>query len=348
MTKDNPKKDAFLGDASIRELIAARAVIMSNPQVEPASIDVPTIGRHHLVPVSFLPDPDRSIGETIRSLQIASVRGSTRIMPNAPYVTIVPLDLDLDLPPDVKAVFSPKSSIGRIDLNVRVMADRHGRYDETPYGYKGKLWAEMRSSSFPIVVNQWDEGVGEPLTQVRFVKATNPSGGASTLLRTQVLSIAVPEDGSPGWTSDLRDPTSCIEVGRSKDLPVADFWRPIPRIGNAMVLRKGAFYIMRSKEALQVAADECSVLRQVEPSLSMCSSHMAGFADPGFGSNGSGDSHLVFEIRNPENDMLVRDGQPIGVMETHRLDRPATRLYGTGRESYQGQTVRLSRCFATT
>ncbi|TAM17236.1 MAG: hypothetical protein EPN62_20015, partial [Candidimonas sp.] len=146
----------FLADRAIRKLVHSGAIRTTHSDalkaIEPASLDLRPIGVQYRLPSAFLPMAGQTVLSEINRLAASSPPLDTPITPDDPDVALIKLDLNLDLPPDVKAVFSPKSSIGRLDLHVRVIVDGHPRFDETPYGYKGPVYAEIRSWSFPILI----------------------------------------------------------------------------------------------------------------------------------------------------------------------------------------------------
>src|SRR5947209_15568688 len=76
---------------------------------------------------------------------------------------LFPLQERLDLPPHVAVRANPKSTIGRLDVFTRVVAETGTAFDEAPAGYSGQLYVEVVPRSFAIKVRP-----GDCLAQIRF------------------------------------------------------------------------------------------------------------------------------------------------------------------------------------
>ncbi len=73
----------------------------------------------------------------------------------------------LNLPANVGALVNPKSRMGRIGLNVRLIADdAPDSYDRIPFGYKGPISVELTSRAFDYVIKP-----GMVFNQIRFMNA---------------------------------------------------------------------------------------------------------------------------------------------------------------------------------
>ena len=70
----------------------------------------------------------------------------------------------MNLPPQVSARATPKSSTGRLDILTRVVVEYGTGFDEIPEGYSGPVYLEVVSRSFTIQVKE-----GLSLNQVRLV-----------------------------------------------------------------------------------------------------------------------------------------------------------------------------------
>ena len=66
---------------------------------------------------------------------------------------------------------NPKSSIGRLDVFVRVVTEYAMCFDEIPRNYAGRLYLEISPRSFPIIVKQ-----GACLTQLRLFRNETQNG----------------------------------------------------------------------------------------------------------------------------------------------------------------------------
>lgn len=92
-----------------------------------------------------------------------------------PY--LIPLREELDLPRWLRAKANPKSSTGRADVFTRLLTDNGYQFDEVKPGYRGRLYLEVVSLSFPIRV-----ATGLSLNQLRFM-----AGPSTKLSDEQIL-----------------------------------------------------------------------------------------------------------------------------------------------------------------
>ena len=86
-------------------------------------------------------------------------------MLEAGCVYLVPLIEQLNLRATIAAFANPKSSIGRIDVFTRLIADRQDSFDAVEEGYSGPLFAEICPRTFSIKVRY-----GSRLNQIRFLR----------------------------------------------------------------------------------------------------------------------------------------------------------------------------------
>ena len=115
-----------------------------------------------------------------------------------------------------------------------------------------------------------------------------------------------------------------------------------------LILDPDEFYILASKEAVQVPPDYAAEMVPFDPLVGEFRVHYAGFFDPGFGYAGAGGrgARAVLEVRSHEVPFILEHGQIVGrlVYET-MLARPE-QLYGQGIGSnYQAQGLKLSKHF---
>ena len=115
-----------------------------------------------------------------------------------------------------------------------------------------------------------------------------------------------------------------------------------------LILDPGEFYILASKEAVQVPPDYAAEMVPFDPLVGEFRVHYAGFFDPGFGhvsAAGSG-ARAVLEVRSREVPFILEHGQIVGrLIYEKMLQRPGS-LYGEGLGSnYQAQGLKLSKHF---
>src|SRR5690606_21142433 len=143
--------------------------------------------------------------------------------------------------------------------------------------------------------------------------------------------------------------TGVIDVDRKAAHDRLDFWEPIHARGEAsFILDPDEFYILASREAVQVPPETAAEMVAIDPLVGEFRVHYAGFFDPGFGhapAGGSG-SRAVLEVRSHEVPFILDHGQIVGrLVYEHMLGAPEG-LYGAGLGSnYQAQGLKLSKHF---
>ena len=330
-------------------------------QVQPASLDLRLGDTAYRVRASFLPGPGTSVASRIDELKLHEISLGDGAVLETGCVYIVPLIESLALPRDIAASTNPKSSTGRLDVFTRVIADNMRGFDRIEAGYHGPLYAEISPLTFPVLVRE-----GSRLSQIRFRRgrATLDPDALAQLHATQRLvddddadvseGIAVGVDlagfgdrGLVGFRAKRH--TGVIDVDRRAAYDAAEFWEPITaRKDKSLVLDPDEFYILASKQAVQVPPDYAAEMVPFDPLVGEFRVHYAGFFDPGFGYDGAGGrgSRAVLEVRSREVPFIFEDGQIVGrLVYENMLARPDT-LYGQGIGSnYQAQHLKLSKHF---
>jgi dCTP deaminase len=332
-------------------------------QIQPASLDLRLGNVAYRVRASFLPGPHAAVSRRIADLKLHEIALSGGAVLETGCVYIVPLQESLALPDDISASANPKSSTGRLDVFTRVISDSMRGFDRIPAGYRGPLYAEISPRTFPVLVRE-----GARLSQIRFRRgqATLDAAALNALHATERLvdnpdadvsdGVAVGVDlsglGPNGWVGyRAKRHTGVIDVDRRDNYPVADFWEPIPaRSDKTLILDPDEFYILASKEAVQVPPDYACEMVPFDPLVGEFRVHYAGFFDPGFGYAGAGGrgARAVLEVRSREVPFILEHGQIVGrLVYEHMLARP-DKLYGQGIGSnYQAQSLKLSKHFKT-
>jgi dCTP deaminase len=355
----------ILPDRMISTLIEIGAIIPSaepvEDQIQPASIDLRLGEIAYRVRASFLPGPDSTVAERIDDLKLHEIPLGDGAVLETGCVYIVPLLESLALPADIAGAANPKSSTGRLDVFTRVIADATRGFDRIRPGYHGPLYAEISPRTFPVLVRE-----GSRLSQIRFRHGHAVLAGAALAAlheRERLVDTAVPDlsDGVPvgvdlrGFGADrsigyrAKRHTGLIDVDRRASYDVAEFWEPIrARRDESLILDPDEFYILASREAVQVPPDYAAEMVPFDPLVGEFRVHYAGFFDPGFGYAGAGGrgSRAVLEVRSREVPFILEHGQIVGRLVYEKmLARPDT-LYGEGIGSnYQAQTLKLSKHF---
>ena len=150
-------KSGYLSDHWI-ELGCHQGIIQTastlwDSQIQPVSLDLRLGAKAYRVQSSFLPE-NETVEAKLKDIQLYEVdlRDGGILEKGAIY--LIPLLEELDLPNTVYGVTNPKSSTGRLDMFTRVIIDHGHRFDEITPGYKGKLYLEVISRSFPVRVKE--------------------------------------------------------------------------------------------------------------------------------------------------------------------------------------------------
>jgi dCTP deaminase len=145
--------------------------------------------------------------------------------------------------------------------------------------------------------------------------------------------------------------TGVIDVERRDGYDVAEFWEPMAaRADRSLILDPNEFYILASKEAVQVPPAYAAEMVPFDPLVGEFRVHYAGFFDPGFGYSGAGGrgARAVLEVRSREVPFILEHGQIVGRLVYEKMLAAPQTLYGQGIGSnYQAQSLKLSKHFRT-
>jgi dCTP deaminase len=354
----------ILPDRMIAALARAGGILPSAEfapdQIQPASLDLRLGDVAYRVRASFLPGSS-TVAKRIDGLKLHEVALGEGAVLETGCVYIVPLLESLALPKEISAAANPKSSTGRLDVFTRVIADEIRGFDRIAAGYHGPLYAEISPRTFPVLVRE-----GSRLSQIRFRRGSallDAPGLRELHARERLVDsdeadvsegVAVGVDLSgigPGGLVGYRAKrhTGLIDVERRAGYSVLEFWEPMmARADKTLILDPNEFYILASKEAVQVPPDYAAEMVPFDPLVGEFRVHYAGFFDPGFGYAGAGGkgARAVLEVRSREVPFILEHGQIVGRLVYEKmLARPDT-LYGQGIGSnYQAQSLKLSKHF---
>lgn len=378
-TAEAGRVDGMLPSQEIRQLIGAGAIRapgfteIAEPQIQPASLDLRLGEVGYRVQASFVPQ-NRTVEAGIvgAGLRMGRVDLTRTTVFEKGCVYIVPLMEELSLPENVSARANPKSSTGRLDIFTRLITDYGEEFEQVRQGYKGRLYAEIASRTFSIVLR-----AGMTLNQLRFMKGKpKPSDRATTALeksaREREEALVYSQEGAPSkarigkksimLSVNLRgdDASEIVAYRAKRNAPVIDlanvnyydpdeFWDTKRDPGQrGLILEPGDFYILASKEKVSVPPDWAAEMVSMDQDIGEFRIHYAGFFDPGFG-HGANDvrgTRAVLEVRAHEVPFLIEHGQIMGrLMYLPLLSRP-DKIYGTEiGSSYQRQGLALSKHF---
>ena len=327
-------------------------------QIQPASLDLRLHDVAYRVRASFLPG-QTTVAERIEHLKLHEIALGDGAVLETGAVYIVPLIESLALPKDVAASANPKSSTGRLDVFTRVITDRARGFDRIEPGYHGPLYAEISPKTFPVLVRE-----GSRLSQLRLRRghAALSAQELSALHARERLVDSEDADfeGGISVSVDLlgsgnaigyraKRHTGVIDVERRAGYDAADFWEPMhARRDGTLILDPDEFYILASKEAVQVPPDYAAEMVPFDPLVGEFRVHYAGFFDPGFGYAGAGGkgARAVLEVRSREVPFILEHGQIVGRLVYEKMLSRPDAMYGQRIGSnYQAQGLKLSKHF---
>jgi len=237
-------------------------------------------------------------------------------------IYLIELDPYLELPPNISGRATGKSSVGRLDVITRLIANSCREYDVVPAGYGGDLHLLLMPQTFTIrvdtrgSVNQLrlfsgPQNVGiltrdmlrhYPLWHVLNAEAdayetwdnlvTEPKLTDDPLLCDLTVDLGDVEcpyifKARPGVNTalDLREAAYQAEEGGGFD--PAKFFEKIPIDSKGadrfVILETKGFYIMKSRERLRIPNDVAVEVVAISERIGDIRIHYAGFAHAGFG-----------------------------------------------------------------
>jgi dCTP deaminase len=336
MTAASPTP-GILPSQAIDDLVQQGAITSLTPfdldQVQPASLDLRLGERAWRVRASFLPGLGRKVTERLADVSMHQLDLTEGAVFEKGCVYIAELQEALALPPGVCARANPKSSTGRVDVFVRLLTDHGPVFDDVAPGYQGPMYLEITPQTFSVLAR-----TGTRLNQLRLKRGDPPR------LRTVSVGVdlTLPLVGFRG-----RRHAGIIDLDHEDGHDPRDFWQPLEARHGELLLDPGEFYILASKEAIDIPALQAAEMTPIDPSVGEFRVHYAGFFDPGFGAEEtkSYGSKGVLEVRSHETPFLLEDGQIVARLVFEPLTEKPRRLYGQDGSHYLGQGLKLSKHF---
>ncbi|HUO21206.1 MAG TPA: 2'-deoxycytidine 5'-triphosphate deaminase [Caulobacteraceae bacterium] len=327
----------ILPSQALSALIAQGAIAAPAPfeldQVQPASIDL-RLGEYcWRVRASFLPGAQRKVTDRLKDVAMHRLDLTKGAVLEKGCVYIAEVQETLALPAGVCGRANPKSSTGRVDVFVRLLTDHSPAFDDVAEGYTGPLYIEIAPQTFSVLVRS-----GTRLNQLRLKQGDPP--------KLNITSVGVDlTERLAGFRA--RRHAGVIDLDLEDGHDPRDFWEPLePRHGE-LLLDPGEFYILASKQAVEIPVLQAAEMTPIDPSVGEFRVHYAGFFDPGFGTAeaaGQG-SRGVLEVRSHETPFLLEDGQTVARLVFEPLTERPERLYGQDGSHYQRQGLKLSKHF---
>jgi dCTP deaminase len=330
-------KPGILPSQALSALIDQGAISAQNPflpdQVQPASIDLRLGESCWRVRASFLPGAGRKVTQRLKDVAMHRLDLTAGAVLEKGCVYIAEVQEALALPAGTCGRANPKSSTGRVDVFVRLLTDHSPAFDDVAEGYKGPLYLEIAPQTFSVLVR-----AGTRLNQLRLKQGDPP--------RLNTVSVGVDlTERLAGFRA--RRHAGVIDLDLENGHDPRDFWEPLePRHGE-LLLDPGEFYILASKQAVEIPVLQAAEMTPIDPSVGEFRVHYAGFFDPGFGAaeTDSVGSRGVLEVRSHETPFLLEDGQTVARLVFEPLTERPARLYGQDGSHYQRQGLQLSKHF---
>ena len=241
----------------------------------------------------------------------------------------------LALLPSLSGAANPKSSTGRLDIFTRLIVDGSEAFDDVPLGYRRAALCRnfaaqlqraraRRLAAQPDPVPQPQSPSTRTLADFALETPTSRDRHAAERARRRRPRFARrahrarrASAGRRGRSSAIarsRTATSSTSTGPAT-IPPRNFWEPIrARPDGRLILDPDEFYILASREKMQIPADLAAEMAPIDPAIGEFRVHYAGFFDPGFGQGADG---------TPERPRRARSAQPRRAVPARR--RPAGR-----------------------
>lgn len=160
---------AVLPDTAITRLISEN-IILADTEVpksciQPASLNLRLGTQGWRLRASFLPGIRHTVLERASELSWSKFTLDEEMVLEPGAVYLFALQESLRLPGDLRASANPKSTTGRLDVFVRLLANYGDEFDQVPIGYTGPLYVEISPRTFPILVRP-----GDTLNQLRYLR----------------------------------------------------------------------------------------------------------------------------------------------------------------------------------
>lgn len=295
----------------------------------------------------------------------------TILRPKTTYLIALPWSLKLW--DNICARATAKSSVGRLDALVRLVADKETEFETVGLGNECNIYLEVRPNTFPLIVSP-----GDSLSQIRFLrgeehhctvsinmleyeddpplvnKAAEPIRSIPGVGDNEsiLLRLDLDDDEKLGFagfvakTEKELESVDPIDPSNKDHYNPRDYWESVETVddGASVLIEKDRFYIFRSKERFRLPAHLAVDCRAMSESLGDIRIHYAGFAHPFFGLNNGRDNGapLIFEVRGYQFDTILHDETALAKVFFRRMAADAE---PPPPDEYSNQELKLSKCF---
>ena len=307
--------------------------LLTNNQIQPASLDLTLSDKCYRIKASFIPN-NLKISKVIKELSLTKIDLNNNVLLEKNCIYLCELNEKLKLPQDIMGKSNPKSTTGRLDIFTRVITENCREYDFVNYNYRGKLYLEIIPQSFSIIIKK-----NISLNQIRFFKGSNID------LKTKQVNISVSIRKGQITAYKAKKITSAINLNKINFYKSSKYWEKIIPKDNYFIIERDEFYILRSKESIKIKNNQAAELEPFKDSFGNFRVHYAGFFDPGFGNNKYG-TPAVLELRAYDTPFIIRDGQLVGQLNYYEIEEIKKESYGIKINSnYYDQNLKLAKQF---
>lgn len=326
-------------------------------QINPSSLDLSISDEIYEVRGAFQVPFDSTVYGFLSQIKKRKLEKGEPLLPGKSYVAKI--IEKIDLPSGVYAYANPKSTTGRLDLHVKLLADYVPQNDALRVGFSGNIWLYIKPQSFAVSLPY-----GTPLTQVRFFysNARLEKDDLEVEMHRGLLyepifkkrisykdmqiqdsenSIVLRLDGG------LKSPENFIGYSAKKtkevieyykQYPWQDFFSPMYSKSDGLInIKPNHFYILSSLEWVSVPPHLACEMLSIDDRFGEFRAHYAGFIDPGWGwSEEVFGRPLTLEVRSFEN-LFVTHGQPVARIKFEYLDSIPELLYDENNSNYTEQ-----------
>jgi dCTP deaminase len=351
-----PKKFGALPMQDIFQMMEAGMIKNARREnVNPASLDLSISDEVYRVEGIFQTRVGESVNDLLHTVRF--LPHNLRSPLERGFTYLARLKEEFNIPKNVYGYCNPKSSTGRNDIHVRVIANGVPRYDAvTPKGYQGDLWLAVIPRSFSVLLNE-----GDTLSQVRFFNQDTRFDELALEINMERLGLLWDKKGNlihykdltvsdkdgaiilsidlegwrvPGEVGDIvgwecRGLNKIFEFSKRDYVP-REFFEPLRKREDGYIhLKQGGFYILSTAECVRVHPELACEMSSMDERSGEFRSHYAGFIDPGwgYGAHGEGKGRpLTLEVR-PFEDLIIRDRQPIAKIKFEHMREIPDVLY---------------------
>lgn len=304
-------------------------------QIQPNSLDLSLGDMAFSMPFASLPWRVDDIQDFLASNASIAYGADQGFVLRRGETVILPLQQELSLPLHHRAVFSTKSTAGRVGLSCSVFCTHPESQNETEDGYHGKLYVQITSLAFNVYLKK-----GDCLVQARI-----ESPDMQEVQDDFLIHVHCPPEEFCAFRA--RTYTEPIHYNSFREYGRDAYWEHVKSDSNGgIVLEKDHFYIMKTATKVKFGKDLCADVVSFDERFGSFSNHFAGFIDSGFGDfEDSEGLPIVLEVKPYNTNIKFLNGSPIGTVRNLPVAGFSEMLYSEKRNNYARQGLQLAKQF---